>query len=146
MAAVKSKDTTPEMVVRRMVHGLGFRYRLHVKELPGTPDLVLPRLGKIVVVNGCFWHGHACGACRMPEARRAYWVEKIGRNAERDRRTQRRLRRLGWKVLVVWECETKSRGQERLLTKLLRFLRHSQDAALGKLGRQGKAGRTSRFG
>jgi DNA mismatch endonuclease (patch repair protein) len=127
MAAVKSKDTSPEMIVRRIVHGLGFRYRLHVKELPGTPDLVSPRLKKfIIIVNGCFWHRHTCGACRIPAARRAYWVRKIDRNAARDRRTRAALRRLGWRVLVVWECQTRRARRDRLQTRLLAFLRSAR--------------------
>jgi len=122
MAAVKSKDTSPELVVRRIVHGLGFRYRLHVAGLPGAPDLVFPRLRKIVIVNGCFWHMHACGACRIPASRRGYWVAKLNRNAARDKRTRRALRRLGWSVLVVWECQTKPRISEPLQSRLAKFL------------------------
>ncbi|WP_315861225.1 very short patch repair endonuclease [Anatilimnocola floriformis] len=80
MAAVKSTDTSPELVVRRLIHAMGYRYRLHVKSLPGTPDLVLRRLGKVVIVNGCFWHGHSCGRCRIPATNRDYWVAKIERN------------------------------------------------------------------
>src|SRR6185295_10356211 len=86
MAAVKSRDTTPEMVVRRMVHAMGFRYRLHVRSLPGAPDLVFPRLRSVIFVSGCFWHMHTCGRCRIPTARRKYWVAKLERNAARDKR------------------------------------------------------------
>ena len=92
MAAVKSKDTTPELLVRRLVHSLGYRYRLHVRSLPGTPDLVFPRLRKIINVNGCFWHMHGCARCRVPSSRRDYWIAKMQRNAARDKRTQRELR------------------------------------------------------
>ena len=122
MAAVKGKDTTPEMLVRRLVHGLGFRYRLHVRSLPGCPDLVFPRLRKIINVSGCFWHMHGCGRCRIPASRRGYWVAKLERNAARDRRTRRALRRLGWQVLVVWECQTTTARRERLRARLVRFL------------------------
>jgi DNA mismatch endonuclease (patch repair protein) len=122
MAAVKSKDTTPEMVVRRMVHSMGYRYRLHAKHLPGTPDLVLPCLRKVVNVNGCFWHMHSCGRCRIPASRRSYWIAKIRRNAERDKRTRRRLQRAGWRVLVVWECQTLPKNLERLRARIERFL------------------------
>jgi DNA mismatch endonuclease (patch repair protein) len=122
MAAVKSKDTSPEMIVRRIVHGLGFRYRLHVKELPGAPDLVFPRLRKIVIVNGCFWHMHICGRCRIPASRRGYWVAKLERNKRRDARQRSRLRRLGWSVLIVWECQTTCRRRARLEARLQRFL------------------------
>lgn len=122
MAAVKGKHTTPEMVVRRIVHGRGYRYRLHVNSLPGAPDLVFPRLRKVIIVNGCFWHMHRCGRCRIPASRRKYWVGKLQRNAARDKRTRRNLRRAGWQVLVVWECQTAMAQRERLELKLLRFL------------------------
>jgi len=122
MAAVKGRDTTPEMVVRRLVHGMGFRYRLHVRALPGTPDLVFPRLGKVINVSGCFWHMHGCGRCRIPVAGRAYWTRKLRRNWLRDRRTRRALRRLGWCVLVVWECQTVRAKRQRLAARLAAFL------------------------
>src|SRR2546423_15651402 len=99
---------------------LGFRYQLHVANLPGTPDLVFPRLRRIIEVRGCFWHGHRCGRCRIPVTTRAYWVAKIERNRNRDSRTHRQLRRLGWEVLVVWECQT--RNAARLGTRLREFL------------------------
>src|SRR6266478_3319977 len=123
MAAVKSKDTTPEMIVRRLVHAMGYRYRLHVASLPGNPDLVFPRLRKIIFVSGCFWHMHTCGRCRIPSSRRGYWVEKLERNADRDERVQRALRRQGWRVLVIWECQTDSANRSRLREKLTRFLK-----------------------
>jgi DNA mismatch endonuclease (patch repair protein) len=122
MAAVKSKDTTPEMVVRRLVHGMGYRYRLHVASLPGNPDLVLPRHRKVIFVSGCFWHRHGCGRCRIPAARRRYWVGKLERNAARDKRVQRALRRQGWGVMVVWECQTQRAKLDRLQNRLDRFL------------------------
>lgn len=124
MAAVKSKDTTPEMVVRRLSHRLGYRHRLHVKNLPGTPDLVYPRLRKIIEVRGCFWHMHACGRCRIPATRRGYWLAKLRRNASRDRMTVQKLRREGWRVLIVWECQTGD--TDRLLGRLRRFLGASE--------------------
>ena len=122
MAAVKSKDTAPEWTVRRLVHALGYRYRLPVGALPGAPDLVFPRLRKIVNVHGCFWHLHGCPRCRIPSSRRSYWVAKLERNAERDKRTLRQLRRQGWRVLVVWECQTSAAGLERLRARLRAFL------------------------
>lgn len=122
MAAVKGRDTTPEMVVRRMVHALGYRYRLHVKSLPGTPDLVFPRLKKIINVSGCFWHMHTCGRCRIPATRREYWVAKLQRNVRRDRRTRRALMKEGWSVLTVWECQTQSRNAGQLRARLTKFL------------------------
>lgn len=118
MSRVKSADTGPEMIVRRMVHGMGFRYKLHVRDLPGTPDLVFPRLGKIIFVHGCFWHQHpGCG--RLPKSRQDFWTGKLSQNRVRDIRNQRKLRYLGWRILIVWECQLK---RDFLPTRLLRFL------------------------
>lgn len=125
MAAVKSTDTTPELIVRRLVHALRYRYRLHVRELPGTPDLVFPRLRKIILVSGCFWHMHGCGRCRIPQTRRRYWLAKLARNSARDRRTRRALNKAEWQVLVVWECQTRTSGLERLRSKIQTFLQKS---------------------
>ena len=122
MAAVKSEDTTPEMLVRRLVHSLGYRYRLHVRSLPGSPDLVFARLRKVINVNGCFWHFHGCARCRLPSSRRGYWTAKLRRNAARDKQTQRELRRAGWRVMVLWECRIAAPQQERLRTKIINFL------------------------
>ena len=121
MAAVKSRDTAPEMIVRRMVHAMGYRYRLHVRALPGTPDLVFPRLRKVINVSGCFWHLHGCARCRIPSSRRSYWVTKLERNAARDQRTRRQLRNSGWGVLTVWECQTGVARRDRLERALARF-------------------------
>ena len=122
MAAVKSEDTTPELVVRRAAHALGYRYRLHVRALPGCPDMVFPRLRKIINVHGCFWHMHACGRCRIPSSRRGYWEAKLRRNWRRDRQTRRALRRANWRVLVVWECQTTAAWRQRLTAKIKAFL------------------------
>ncbi len=129
MAAVKSKDTTPELFVRRLVHSLGYRYRLHVRSLPGSPDLVFPRLRKVINVNGCFWHMHSCGRCRIPSSRRDYWIAKMQRNAARDKRTRRELRKLGWQVLVLWECQIKPSREDWLRRKILAFLDTDEKAA-----------------
>lgn len=105
MRAVKSKDTTPEIQVRRFVHSLGYRYRLHRKDLPGKPDLVFPKLRKVIFVHGCFWHGHTCNrGARMPKTNVDYWSTKIDRNRSRDEEHLKSLSVLGWKTLVVWEC------------------------------------------
>jgi DNA mismatch endonuclease, patch repair protein len=122
MAAVKSRDTTPELFVRRLVHCLGYRYRLHVRSLPGCPDLVFPRLKKIINVNGCFWHLHGCPRCRVPSSRRRYWTAKLQRNAARDKRTRQQLRRAGWRVMVLWECQIRPERAERLRAKIVAFL------------------------
>lgn len=123
MAAVKSKDTAPEMAVRRMVHSLGFRYRLHARDLPGTPDMVFPRFRKIINVSGCFWHMHGCGRCRIPKSRRPYWTVKLNRNAARDKTNRRLLRQAGWRVLVVWECQTHAVSSGRLRARIIAFLK-----------------------
>ncbi|MBN1911438.1 MAG: DNA mismatch endonuclease Vsr [Pirellulales bacterium] len=128
MAAVKSRDTSPELLVRKLAHSLGYRYRLHVRSLPGTPDLVFPRLRKIINVNGCFWHMHSCGRCRIPSSRRDYWIAKMERNAARDRRTTRALRKDGWRVLVIWECQTLSWEEDRLRDKIAAFLEEEVDS------------------
>ena len=122
MAAVKSRGTTPELLVRKLVHSLGYRYRLHVRSLPGTPDLVFPRLRKIINVNGCFWHMHDCGRCRIPSSRRSYWIAKLRRNAARDKRTERELRRAGWRVMVIWECQIGPSREGRLRARIVRIL------------------------
>lgn len=105
MSAVKSKDTKPEMFVRRSLHALGFRFRLHRRDLPGKPDIVFPSRRAVIFVNGCFWHGHTCKAGELPTTRRDFWEEKIDKNRERDTRNIDALRNAGWNVLTVWECE-----------------------------------------
>jgi DNA mismatch endonuclease (patch repair protein) len=121
MRRIRSKNTGPEMVVRRMAHAMGFRYRLHVNSLPGKPDLVFPRLGKIIEVYGCFWHGHtACREGRVPGTRQEYWAPKLQANRKRSQRNCRLLCTLGWNVLVIWECQTRNTAQ--LQTRLRRFL------------------------
>lgn len=123
MRAVKSKDTKPEMVVRRLVHGLGYRYRLHVGGLPGKPDLVFPRRRKVIFVHGCFWHGHDCRrGARQPAANDEYWKAKIARNRQRDADNFLALRESGWQVLIVWECETKVRDRPTLMQRLRQTL------------------------
>lgn len=123
MRQVKSTDTSPELVVRRLVHAMGYRYRLHAGDLPGKPDLVLPRHGKVIFVHGCFWHRHGCRSGRsMPASRAEYWLQKFERNVRRDRSIRRKLRRLGWSVLVVWECQTRRAKRESLQRRLLQFL------------------------
>lgn len=109
MSRIRSKDTKPELAVRRALHALGLRFRLHVKTLPGRPDIVLRRLMLIVQVKGCFWHGHCCLGGRVPQGNRQYWSEKIDGNRRRDQRNERRLRAQGWSVKTIWECQVKGR-------------------------------------
>lgn len=104
MASIKSKDTKPEMIVRKMLHALGFRYRLHVKNLPGCPDIVFPKYKAVIMVNGCFWHGHDCQTHNKSKSRVEYWEEKIFKNRVRDEQNKKRLHELGWRVAVIWEC------------------------------------------
>ena len=106
MSRIKGKDTRPEMVVRRYLHARGFRYSLHVRRLPGCPDMVLRKYHTVIFINGCFWHGHPdCDKFRMPRSNVEFWQEKIRRNKERDSRDVSALEALGWNVIVVWECE-----------------------------------------
>lgn len=123
MAAVKGKDTTPEWIVRRLCHALGFRYRLHRTDLPGKPDLVFVSRRKVIFVHGCFWHGHGCArGARVPKNNQAYWVAKIERNRARDRRHQQALKDQGWQALTIWECELRAHNLE---ARIARFLRAS---------------------
>jgi DNA mismatch endonuclease (patch repair protein) len=108
MALVRGKDTKPELVVRRLVHGMGYRYRLHSASLPGKPDLVFPGRRKVIFVHGCFWHRHPSSSCklaRMPKSRLEFWLPKLEGNRLRDERNQRELKKQGWKVLSIWECQ-----------------------------------------
>lgn len=121
MRAVKGKDTVPEMAVRRLIHSMGYRYRLHRQDLPGKPDLVFPRLRRIIFVHGCFWHGHDCArGARVPKANQAYWQSKISHNTLRDAKSVAALQSQGWRVAIIWECELKDMGRVR--TRLRKFL------------------------
>lgn len=104
MSLIRSRDTTPEMQIRRALHSVGFRYRLHQSNLPGRPDLVFPSRKFVLFVNGCFWHGHSCNIGHIPKSNSAFWSQKILTNRKRDARNIRKLRAAGWKVQVVWEC------------------------------------------
>src|SRR5690606_40855192 len=117
MPKIKSKDTSPEMAVRKAVHAAGFRYRLHRADLPGKPDLAFSRHKLAVFVHGCFWHGHRCRRFRMPSSNQAYWTRKIQRNRERDARAAEALAEMGWERIVIWECELEA-GTERLIERL----------------------------
>ena len=106
MAAIKCANTTPEIAVRRIVHGMGFRFRLHGSKLPGKPDLVLTRMRAVIFVHGCFWHQHHCSDGHIPRSRVEYWGPKLTRNRRRDASNRRRIRKLGWRILTIWECQT----------------------------------------
>lgn len=121
MGRVKGRDTKPEILIRSFIHHMGYRFRIHRRDLPGNPDIVLPRHGKVIFVHGCFWHGHeGCPRSKRPTTNMRFWNEKLDGNIERDTRFRRALQRMGWKVFVVWQCET--REPEKLLRKLERIL------------------------
>ena len=123
MARVRGKDTRPELLVRRLVFALGYRYRLHARDLPGRPDLVFRKRRKVIFVHGCFWHRHAAGGCalaRLPKSRLDFWLPKLEGNKDRDKRNKRALARDGWKVLTIWECQLGD--AKRLRTTIRRFL------------------------
>ena len=133
MAAIRSKDTKPEMIVRRGLWKRGFRYRLNHKRLPGHPDLVLRKYRTCIFVNGCFWHGHHINlqftienseCCKIPKTNRDFWVAKIRRNKERDKEEQRRLAEMGWHCITVWECELKPSKREATLDSIAFTLNH----------------------
>lgn len=120
MSRIGGTNTKPEVEVRSMLHGMGYRFRLHRRDLPGTPDIVLPGRGAVIFVHGCFWHGHVCKRDKMPKSHTVYWTEKIEANRRRDARKRRAITALGWKVVIVWECELKR--PEKLAEKLQKAL------------------------
>ena len=125
MARIRSRDTYPEKVVRSLLHRMGFRFRLHRKDLPGRPDIVLPRHKKVILIHGCFWHWHrGCRLFRMPKFNKEYWLPKMRGNCRRDKKNYNRLRKLGFKYLVVWECQT--RDCEKLAGIVGSFMRKTR--------------------
>ena len=124
MAAVKGKDTKPEMIVRKYLFSRGIRFRVQVRKLPGNPDIVLPKYKTVILVNGCFWHGHEdCKYFRLPKSNVEFWKEKIGRNIERDRESMQALLDLGWKIIRVWECELRNKAnREDTLNKIYKSI------------------------
>jgi len=128
MALIRGKDSKPELVVRRLIHRMGYRYRLHQRDLPGCPDIVFPRRRKAIFVHGCFWHRHGkqCPLTRWPKSKIDFWRPKLEANRARDRRNQRELAALGWRCLIVWECEVRDR--ERLELKIKEFLDDGESA------------------
>lgn len=126
MAAIKGKDTKPEMLVRRYLHSLGYRYGLHNKKLPGSPDLVLRKYKTVIFIHGCFWHGHeGCKYYRLPKTNETFWREKIARNHQRDLESVTLLREKGWNVITIWECDLRNRDKrEETLSRLHHELQH----------------------
>lgn len=124
MSGIRGKDTKPEMLVRSFLHSAGLRYRLHLKGLPGKPDIVLRRHRAVIFVHGCFWHGHQCAVFKWPKTREAFWRDKIIRNRERDICAIRELQALGWRVCVIWECALRSKaGLDAVLQRVCRWIR-----------------------
>jgi len=109
MSKISAKETKPEILVRKYLFAKGYRFRKNVKLLPGTPDIVLPKFKTVIFVHGCFWHNHTCKAAKLPETRKEFWETKINQNKERDQRNLSDLGKLGWKVIIVWQCEIKNK-------------------------------------
>lgn len=133
MSRIRGKDTKPELALRKALHERGFRYLLNRKTLPGSPDLALPKYRSAVFVHGCFWHGHNCHRCKVPRTRTSFWIEKIERNKRRDQAVEQELTRLGWRVVIVWECSLVGRtslGIKNVADECATFLRSTQLQAL----------------
>lgn len=127
MSHIKNKNTKPEILVRRFLFANGFRFRLYRKDLPGKPDIVLPRYKTVIFINGCFWHGHpGCKYATIPETNREFWSNKISGNMERDKVTFSTLEKMGWRIIVVWQCELKPKKKDRTLQNLITELHNEQ--------------------
>lgn len=123
MSRIKAKDTKPELLVRKYLFSKGFRYRVNVKDLPGKPDIVLPKYKTVIFIHGCFWHGHeGCRYFVIPKTRTAWWTEKIRKNRERDQQEHEALRKAGWNIMTVWECQLKPRQQQETLESIVLLL------------------------
>lgn len=123
MSRIKGKDTKPEILVRKFLHANGYRYRLHTKDLPGKPDIVLPKYCTVIFINGCFWHGHeGCKYFSIPKTKTEWWLNKINTNTANDKKAIEVLKKDGWKVITIWGCELKTNKSERTLHKLLKQL------------------------
>ena len=130
MSKVKSKDTALELIVRSQLHRAGFRFRLHVRELPGMPDIVLPKYKTAIFVHGCFWHQHSgCKKATIPKQNRDFWSAKLARNVERDEQARTRLSEMGWRVLTIWECEIKPSKLPNTIARLIEKLRETWERA-----------------
>lgn len=131
MSRIRGKDTGPEMVVRRELFARGFRYRLHAKDLPGRPDIVLPKFGAVVIVDGCFWHGHRrCKVFRLPKTRVAFWKAKIDQNRMRDAKNRKLLRQSGWLVIRVWECQLGAKRLPKTMDRIIKNIKTGSGSRL----------------
>ncbi len=126
MSKVKGKNTKPEIALRKKLFAHGFRYRLHDNSLPGKPDIVFSKYKSVIFVHGCFWHSHGCSRCRMPKTNSSYWRTKIRKNVERDGVHIRKLKKMGWRVLVVWECSLGKMMMDKTLNAVINWLRKSR--------------------
>jgi DNA mismatch endonuclease, patch repair protein len=126
MSAIRSKNTKPEIKIRSALHRLGYRFRLHVKDMPGKPDLVLPKYSTAIQVRGCFWHGHTCPDGHIPNSRQDYWIPKLDKNKKRDRQNDAKLRQLGWSLLIVWECQCSPSKLPETINRIVCHLRKSE--------------------
>lgn len=123
MSHIRSTNSKPEEIVRKYLFSKGFRYRKNVRTLPGCPDIVLPKYHTVILVNGCFWHKHDCGRFVWPSSNTEYWIPKINRNVERDKQNHKKLVDMGWKVLIIWECELKKNVREDRLERLIKEIK-----------------------
>ncbi len=123
MSHIRSTNSKPEEIVRKYLFSKGFRYRKNVRTLPGCPDIVLPKYHTVILVNGCFWHKHDCGRFVLPSSNTEYWIPKINRNVERDKQNHKKLIDMGWKVLIIWECELKKNVREDRLERLIKEIK-----------------------
>ncbi len=124
MKKVRTKDTGCELAVRKMIYGMGYRYRLHKKSLPGKPDIVFPCLKKVIFVQGCFWHGcKKCSRSKLPESNKSFWAKKIEGNIYRDKQNYSKLKKLGWDYMCIWQCEIKKKSEEKLKGRINKYLK-----------------------
>lgn len=122
MGRISGKDTKPELIIRKALFSEGYRYRLHRKDLPGNPDIVFPNRKKVIFVNGCFWHGHSCKKAALPTTNKSFWEKKLTGNKERDKRNLAKLKAMGWKSMVIWQCQIKKNTLETQINKIKTFL------------------------
>ena len=122
MQNIKSKNTKPELVIRKLLHSKGYRYKIHDKKLPGKPDIVMPKRKGVVNVHGCYWHYHGCSRSNIPKTQTEYWVDKLEHNKRRDFQNKRKLKKLGWKVIDVWECTLRKKNLEKTFNRLERLI------------------------
>lgn len=126
MSQIRSKDTKPELIIRKFLFKNGYRFRLHDKKMPGKPDLVLKKISAVIFVHGCFWHGHkGCKYFVVPKTRTDWWLEKINRNKDNDKNNKKNIKKLSWKIITIWECEIKPSKREKTLLKLLKTLQNT---------------------